>query len=134
MPVTAEHILWLVAILGIAGLVIFSLFSWIPRLMTTKDFTAYDVHCYYDGSYVHVFATIKNTGNVPIKQIRIELTVGGSTTVNLNLNGGEQGAINDAKMYKTGLNVGQVIGVKITAVFQDNSQKARLVHVVLEEW
>ena len=134
MQVTTEHILWLVAILGVAGLVVFSLFSWISRLMATKDFTAYDVHAYYDGRYVHIFATIKNTGNVPIKQIRIELTVGGSTTVNLNLNGGEQGAINDAKMYKTGLNVGQVIGVKITAVFQDNSQKARLVHVVLEEW
>ncbi|RLF23095.1 MAG: hypothetical protein DRN15_07105 [Thermoprotei archaeon] len=134
MQVTTEHILWIVAGLGVAGLVIFSLFSWMPRFMTTKDFTAYDVHCYYDGRYVHVFATIKNTGNVPIKQIRIDLTVGGSATVNLNLKGGEQGAINDVKIAKAGLRVGQVIGVKLTAIFQDNSQKARLVHVVLEEW
>jgi len=134
MQVTTEHILWILAGLGVAGLVIFSLFGWIPRFMTTKDFTAYDVHCYYDGSYVHVFATIKNTGNVPIKQIRVDLTVGGSTTVNLNLKDGEQGAINDVKILKTGLNVGQVIGVKLTAIFQDNSQKAGLVHVVLEEW
>ena len=89
---------------------------------------------YYDGSYVHVFATIKNTENVPIKQIRIDLTVGGSTTVNLNLKGGEQGAINDVKILKKGLSIGQVVGVELTAIFQDNSQKARLVHVVLEEW
>jgi len=60
--------------------------------------------------------------------------LGGSTTVNLNLKGGEQGAINDVKILKTGLNIGQVIGVKLTVTFQDNSQKARLVHVVLEEW
>jgi len=134
MQVTTEHILWILAGLGVAGLVIFSLFGWIPRFMTTKDFTAYDVHCYYDGSNVHVFATIKNTGNVPIEQIRIDLTVGGSATVNLDLKGGEQDAINDVKILKGGLSVGQVIGVKLTAVFQDNSQKARLVHVVLEEW
>lgn len=134
MQTSIENILWIVAVLGVAGLVIFSLFSWVPSLLTNKDFTVYDVHAYYDGKYVHIFATVKNTGNIPIKQVRIELTVGGSTTVNLNLKGGEQGAINDVKIYKTGLSVGKRIGIKFTAIFQDGTQKSRLVHVILEEY
>ena len=52
----------------------------------------------------------------------------------MNLKGGEVGAINDLKIYKTGLAKGKVIGIKFTAYFQDNTSKARLVHVVLQEW
>ena len=102
--------------------------------MTNKDFTIYNVNAYYDGKYVRIFATIKNTGNIAIKTIRIDLTVGVSSTVTMNLKGGEVGAINDLKIYKTGLAKGKVIGIKFTAYFQDNTSKARLVHVVLQEW
>ena len=102
--------------------------------MTNKDFTIYNVNAYYDGKYVHIFATIKNTGNIAIKTIRIDLTVGVSSTVTMNLKGGEVGAINDLKIYKTGLAIVKVIGIKFTAYFQDNTSKARLVHVVLQEW
>jgi len=52
----------------------------------------------------------------------------------MNLKGGEVGAINDLKITKTGLAVGKVIGVNFSVTFQDNFVKARLVHVVLQEW
>jgi len=61
---------------------------------------------------------MKNTGNVPSKRMRINLTVGGLATLNLNLKDGEQSAIDDAKIYKARFNVGQVIGVKLTAISQ----------------
>jgi len=102
--------------------------------MINKEFTVYDVNAYYDGKYVHIFATVKNTGNIAIKSIRVDLTAGGLSTITLNLKGGEVGAINDLKIYKTGLAKGKVIGIKFTAYFQDNTSKARLVHVVLQEW
>ena len=134
MQITLENTLWIIAVLAIAGLVIYSILAWTPKLMINKDFTVYDVNTYYDGSYVHIFATIKNTGNIAIKTMRVELTVGGSSTVTLNLKGGEIGAINDLKIYKTGLAIGKVIGIKFTAYFQDNTSKARVLHVVLQEW
>ena len=134
MQITLENTLWIIAVLAIAGQVIYSIMAWTPKLMINKDFTVYDVNAYYDGKYVHIFATIKNTGNIAIKSVRVDLTVGGSSTITLNLKGGEVGAINDLKIYKTGLAVGKVIEIKFTAYFQDNTSKARLVHVVLQEW
>jgi len=101
--------------------------------MINKDFTIYDVNAYYDGKYVHIFATIKNTRNIVIKSIRVDLTVGGSSTVTLNLKGEEVGAINGLKIYRTGLAVRKVVEIKFTAIFQDNTGKARLIHVVLQE-
>jgi len=134
MQVSIEHVMWIIAGLVIAGLVITSLFSWIPKLIHTKDFSVYDVHAYYDGSKVHIFATIKNTGNIPIKQVRIDLTVGGGTTVVLNIKGGESNAINDVVINKPGLAIGSAVGVKFTVVFQDGTSKSRLVHAILEQW
>ncbi|MCD6095115.1 MAG: hypothetical protein J7J99_00955 [Thermoprotei archaeon] len=58
MQVSIEHVMWIIAGLAIAGLVITSLFSWIPKLIYTKDFSVYDVHAYYDGSKVHIFALV----------------------------------------------------------------------------
>ena len=134
MQASIEHVMWIIAGLAIAGLVITSLFSWIPKLIYTKDFSVYDVHAYYDGSKVHIFATIKNTGNIPIKQVRIDLTVGGGTTVVLNIKGGESNAINDVVINKPGLAIGSAVGVKFTVVFQDGTSKSRLVHAILEQW
>ena len=119
--------------LAVAILVTYSIMACTTKLMINKDFTIYDVNAYYDGKYVHIFATIKNTRNIVIKSIRVDLTVGGSSTVTLNLKGEEVGAINGLKIYRTGLAVRKVVEIKFTAIFQDNTGKARLIHVVLQE-
>ena len=64
MQITFENTLWIIAVLAVTKLVIYSIMVWIPRLLISKDFTVYDVNAYYDGKYVHIFATIKNTENI----------------------------------------------------------------------
>jgi len=134
LQITVENTLWIIAVLSVAGFVIYSIMAWAPRFMEAKDFIVYDVNCYYDGGKVHLFATVKNTGNMPITLIKVELTGGESATVNINLKGGEIGALNDIEILGAGLSVGKVVGVKFTATFQDSTCKMRLIHVMLQEW
>ena len=79
-----------------------------------KDFTITEIHAYYDGKYVHIFATIKNTGNIPITRIRFELTVGGSNAINVKLE--DEYSINDLRIYKSGLTIGKRYMIKVTAI------------------
>ena len=83
LQIITESMLWIA--ITIASLVIYGLIVWTPKTFYKEGFIITEIHAYYDGKYVHTFATIKNTGNVLITRVGFELTVGGSNPINVRI-------------------------------------------------
>ena len=131
MQITFENILWIIAVLSVAGLIVYSIYAQAPRLIMNKDFTIVEIHAFSGG---RVFLTIKNTGNVPITNVWVngysmDTEKGGG----ISINSGESLAL-----YRFGVGgcpaVGRKWTLQIKVQFQDGDQKTKVVQVVVEPW
>ena len=142
MQITFENILWIIGVLAVAGLVVYTVYSYAPRLIMNKDYTVTDMNVYIESNlrWARFFFTIKNTGNVPITEVKVELYEGGTRRIygwsNIpDINGGESRSVNDWRLQSSGnLYAGKVYTVRVMVRFIDGDWKSKVMQVVLQPY
>ncbi|MCD6368231.1 MAG: hypothetical protein J7L38_00360 [Thermoproteales archaeon] len=116
MRETLENLLWIVAGVIIAVIVIVVFMGYAQSGAQRADFIVYDIQAYSDGT---VYFTVKNTGTVPITGITID-GVSASATGITSLKGGQE-----AQYQASGLSLtaGEYHEFTIVATFSNGQEK-----------
>jgi flagellin-like protein len=115
----------LIAITVVGGLLVYSIFTSTSNTMSAKALVsveAADLVMSSDGQQVQFSIVIKNTGNKPIKELKVKLASEDEATVTLPVGGLQPG---QSVAYSAEVGKGYVVGntytVVIKATFSDSS-------------